>query len=423
MRKKILIVVPSMPYPINSGGRIIQFQINNRLSVKHDVSLMFPLRIQDKTLLDDFARTLPDIRMIPLNIEQTLFQMMAHLVRRTETFVNRILFNVGFWLRSTTSQDKLLRKETTLFRSRDHAIPSTFEEEFRSFVKDNNFDIVQIEFHQLIHFGKWIPDTSFKVFIYHEIRHIREMRELEIYSFKSRIFSNLYAGNMKYEITSLNHFNLICTLSENDKAVVENTNPSIVAIASPIAPACTPDGPEFYFNNTLVFLGGEDHLPNKEGVDWFLQNCFPLIKIKNNDIRFKIVGKWHAETIKHYTSKYSGLYFNGFVEDLGDAIRGCIFVVPIRIGSGIRMKIFDAVNSCIPFVTTTTGVEGLDFKHEKDCLIADSPEDFTNAILRILNDLSFARILAKEAKRTLSVKYNYEKLIQERLNIYDTYSI
>lgn len=66
-------------------------------------------------------------------------------------------------------------------------------------------------------------------------------------------------------------------------------------------------------------------------------------------------------------------------------------MVPIRIGSGMRMKILDAINSKSPLITTTKGVEGLNFINEEECLIADTPDAFANAIIRLLNDTNLQK--------------------------------
>lgn len=75
-------------------------------------------------------------------------------------------------------------------------------------------------------------------------------------------------------------------------------------------------------------------------------------------------------------SEYPELKLAGYVEDLGSFLKGSVAVVPIRIGSGMRMKILDAVLSKVPFVTTAKGVEGIDFKDGEDCLIVDDPAGF-----------------------------------------------
>lgn len=76
----------------------------------------------------------------------------------------------------------------------------------------------------------------------------------------------------------------------------------------------------------------------------------------------------------------------GYVEDLREYLNGSIVLVPIRIGSGMRMKILDAVSSMASFVTTTKGVEGIDLRHNEECLIADSATDFAAAVIRLEAD-------------------------------------
>ena len=108
----------------------------------------------------------------------------------------------------------------------------------------------------------------------------------------------------------------------------------------------------------------------------------------------------------------------GYVEDLHSFLNGSIVLVPIRIGSGMRMKILDAVSSKAPFVTTTKGVEGIDFRHEEEGLKADTASDFASAIIRLANDENLQIKLANHAIGRLHGLYNPQEMLERRLNIY-----
>ena len=155
------------------------------------------------------------------------------------------------------------------------------------------------------------------------------------------------------------------------------------------------------------------------GVTWFLDNVWSLILKENPNFTFKIIGKWDEKIKTEYQKKYRNLFFCGFVDNLAMVISECIMVIPILIGSGIRMKILESVNFYSPFVTTTVGVEGLDFINGKECIIADEPQAFATGVLKIATDKVLQHNLTKAAHEKLIEMYSPEASVQRRLNIYN----
>ena len=176
----------------------------------------------------------------------------------------------------------------------------------------------------------------------------------------------------------------------------------------------------YNFKNKLFFLGGDEHFPNKEGITWFLDNCWAKLNVENPGLTLHIIGNWSDESKTKY-SNHKNIIFLGFVDSLTDVLKDGIFIVPIRIGSGMRMKIIDAVLNGVPFVTTTIGVEGLNFENQIDCLIGDSYSDFSACIQTLIYNPNLAVQLVNNARETLFAKYSYERLITIRKDFYDSF--
>ena len=100
-------------------------------------------------------------------------------------------------------------------------------------------------------------------------------------------------------------------------------------------------------------------------------------------------------------------------------LKGSVAVVPIRIGSGMRMKILDAVLSKVPFVTTAKGVEGIDFKDGEDCLIVDDPAGFAEAVIALSSNPQLQRQLVTHAEDSLRQVYNPGQMQERRLAVYE----
>ena len=111
--------------------------------------------------------------------------------------------------------------------------------------------------------------------------------------------------------------------------------------------------------------------------------------------------------------------FTGYVDDLKAFLNGKISVVPVRIGSGMRIKILDAIHSMSPFITTAKGVEGQDFRDREECLICESAEDFASAMISLATDADLQKRLAAGALDKLGALYDKETLLKKRALVYE----
>ena len=182
-----------------------------------------------------------------------------------------------------------------------------------------------------------------------------------------------------------------------------------------MSPACinSPTLPYKPWTGKLVFVGGYSHIPNQEGIVWLLHAVLPLV---HEPVSFEIIGKgWQNLSITKGAVPVSCL---GFVEHLEDKAYGSIMVVPILSGSGMRMKILEGAALSMPIITTTVGVEGLEFKHGESCLIADTPQEFADAINLLCQDASLREKLAHNAQAVYTKKYSAIQLLKTREHIY-----
>ena len=93
--------------------------------------------------------------------------------------------------------------------------------------------------------------------------------------------------------------------------------------------------------------------------------------------------------------------------------------MPIRIGSGMRMKILDGIIAHAPIITTTKGVEGLNFRNESECIISDTPQEFANSITHLLSNPDLQERLATQANKQLFAQYDQNRMLERRLNLYN----
>ena len=110
-------------------------------------------------------------------------------------------------------------------------------------------------------------------------------------------------------------------------------------------------------------------------MQWFISEIIPILHKKGFRFTLDIIGSWNSYDLKA-AEAFEEIRMTGFIPDLAAHISGSIALIPIRIGSGMRMKALDAVAAQVPIITTTKGIEGIDLRNEEECLIADSPEAF-----------------------------------------------
>jgi len=148
---------------------------------------------------------------------------------------------------------------------------------------------------------------------------------------------------------------------------------------------------------------------------WFYKNVFPLIKKKISDIKFFVVGKEAPQELVNLSRKDSHLKLVGYVRNLGNYLnKASVFVAPLRSGSGIRIKILTALSNGLPVVSTTKGAEGIVGKNREGIILANGPEKFAQAIIKIIKDKNLAKKLSYEGidfiKNNFSVKKSAEVL-------------
>lgn len=160
---------------------------------------------------------------------------------------------------------------------------------------------------------------------------------------------------------------------------------------------------------TLVFTGLMNYYPNNHAVLYFLDEIFPLILEKAPDAVFYVVGANPSNDIRARASK--NVVITGYVDDVRPYVaRSMVTVIPIQIGGGTRLKALESMAMKRPIVSTTIGCEGLHANHEESVLLADTPQDFANAVLRIFEDGDLACRLTEEAYRRVCDGYGWNAI-------------
>ena len=170
--------------------------------------------------------------------------------------------------------------------------------------------------------------------------------------------------------------------------------------------------------NSLFHIGSMDWIPNLEGVNWFLEKVWPKVLNEVPQARMYLAGRKMPQTLMN--TEYRNVSIVGEVPDAMYFIESKkINIVPLLSGSGIRVKIIEAMSVGKTVISTTIGAEGIEYTDGKNILIADTPDEFVMQIKRCVADDEFCAEIGKNAYDLVANNYNNELLTQKLLTFYN----
>lgn len=277
-----------------------------------------------------------------------------------------------------------------------------------------HIDIVQCEMLETIGLVDSLPNTVKKVFVHHELGFVKYRLLCESKGLTALFFKQLETFKNN-EIQSLNKYDLVFTLSSTDTAKLKEAGlktPVLTSFAIVNPPAISTNACENPFE--LTFVGPSFHYPNVIGIKWFLENCWNELQRRDPRYHLRIIGQWRPSISNEILSHYSGVQFLGFVPDLFQCLRDTIMIVPITIGSGIRMKILEAASMGVPYVSTSVGAEGIPVTSGIHCFISDNSRDFIDCIQK-LQDSTLRNAFIQNSHQMITENYSVEALRNNRI--------
>jgi len=170
--------------------------------------------------------------------------------------------------------------------------------------------------------------------------------------------------------------------------------------------------------HNMVFTGSMDWLPNDDAIRYFMREIMPVIKQKVPDATLTVVGRNPTPAVVELGKRDPSLIITGRVDDVRPYIESsAAYVVPLRIGGGTRLKIFEAMAMEKAVISTTVGAEGLPLSDGVELLLADEPAAFADAVVSVLNDRSYASELGQRAASIVRKKYGWRQVTDTFVSI------
>ena len=217
---------------------------------------------------------------------------------------------------------------------------------------------------------------------------------------------------LRFEGDAIRRFDLVLAVSDADGRTFDRLYPD--ALRTPVHVVQTGVETDYFVPSDaargrahLVFTGSMDWLPNEDGMTYFCREILPRIRQSEPDVTLAIVGRSPTPAVMKL-AELPGVEVTGRVDDVRPYIaRASVYVVPLRIGGGTRLKIFEAMSMATAVVSTTVGAEGLPVTRGHDIVIADEPARFAQSVVHLIRDEAARRTLETAARQLVVGRYDW----------------
>lgn len=390
----IVFITTQLPYPANSGGVIKTYRLLKFLSIHYKIDLLYLIKGDDFSYQKELS---------------------------TKIQFNSIL---GFKCNDKRSIENLLK---SYFKG----IPLNF---VRNYSKELIFQLNQkLESTQAIWFDhyevtQFIP-SNFKgkiVFHTHNAEFLlwRRFAENEPNFFKKAAIKIESERIKKVEKLTIQQSDLVFASPNDIEAFKREVDiKANYAETFHLGEEEFLGFPELEFSkaeNRIMFIGTLSWEPNINGIVWFINEVWPLVKKAKPETKLTIIGKNPSERIIKASKSDFNIEITGFVENLENYYAiSKVHIVPLKFGSGIKVKLLNALYRGIPTVTTSIGAEGLGLTNLKDCFIEDNPQNFAQKIVTLLENENIWNEM-KIQSRIVGKKYTWDKLLSSMKNSFES---
>lgn len=304
-----------------------------------------------------------------------------------------------------------------------------FSEKLVSLLQAEEYDVVQLETLYLSPYVDLIKKNS-KALVTMRAHNV----EFEIWErltqnttfLPKKIYLNYLTKKLKrFEIDNLNNYDYLIPVSNKDLSKFKTLGYMNGAMSSPIgletkrylkSPSTPKVKDEKTFN--LCFIGALDWMPNAEGLNWFLENVWDTLLKESDQYHLYVAGRNTPDSLMNLSKK--NVHILGEVDDAIDFISDCdAMIVPLFSGSGTRVKILEGMALGKIVLTTTLGLEGIEAKHNKEIIVADTPSEFEESIHTCRENKNLSQSIGRNARQFVVDYYDNKKNAEILLQTYE----
>ena len=264
---------------------------------------------------------------------------------------------------------------------------------------------------------RWGQGTVPVLLFEHNVEYLiwKRLADLETTPWRRALLEMEWRKVRACEAEACRRATLTIAVSDDDRDRLQDLDADIQAVSIPTGVDTTffTPLPNAEVPGRLVFSGSMDWHPNEDAVCYFVDEILPRIRAEVPDASFTIVGRNPGARVKALAD-CPGIAVTGTLDDVRPAIaEGSVYVVPLRAGSGTRIKIFEALAMGKAVVSTRVGAEGLGLESGRQFLAADTPHDFAHAVVRLLRDPMRRHALGHAGRALVEANYSWSKVARQ----------
>jgi glycosyltransferase involved in cell wall biosynthesis len=376
---KVLVVSAHLPFPPRWGFGTRVYQLMRQIASRHDATLLCYAAPGDE------------------NVERLRQEFPVEVVHRPK--------------------QRVLRKRASQLRSLASRVPydvwTTHSREMQGVIDrlcaEHGFEIVQLE-STLLELFRFPPESQI-VLDEHNVDYevYARMHETERSPLRRAFYRSQERRFVRFEQRSWQRVAAVVATSEREAEIMRRHAPDTLVTAVPngvdveyFRPDSAPVEP-----GTLVFNGVLDYRPNLDGVNFLVDEVLPLVREHRPDVKVSVVGRGSESAVEALRRR--GVDATGEVPDVRPYLQGAeVVVVPIRMGSGTRLKVVEGLALGKPVVSTTLGCEGVNVRDGEHLLIGDTAEVFALQILHLFEHPEVGEALGRAGRELTEREYSWD---------------
>jgi polysaccharide biosynthesis protein PslH len=396
---KLLFLTPQLPYPPEQGTSIRNYHLIAELAKRHRITLLTFLEP------DQNAESLGPLRQIAEHLEIVPAPPRSKGQRLRQLLTSR---------RPDMSW-RLWSPE--------------LEERLKLLLKNNSFDVVQIEGIEMASYASAVAAGAAQpllVYDDHNAEYLLQKRAFLTDAGNPRrwiaaMYSFIQWRRLRtYERAMCLRADRVITCSAADAGAIRelDTRLKVTVISNGVDLASHAAYQGEVRPHDLVFTGKMDFRPNIDAMLWFCQAVLPLIQARKPGVSLAIVGQRPHNRLESLRS-LPAVTITGHVPDVRPFIAGAqVYIAPLRVGGGTRLKLLQAMAMGKAIVSTTLGAEGLDIQDGREMLLADRADEFASAVLSLMEQPEERRRLGEVARQKAQRSYGWDALVPQMEALY-----
>ncbi|MBM3149065.1 MAG: glycosyltransferase, partial [Chloroflexi bacterium] len=302
----------------------------------------------------------------------------------------------------------------------DHFHTSHSLEQARQHLCNDGYDVVVADEMCMTPYAELAPDLP-RVVSRQKVDHVhyRESATARPWGLE-KVLDLVEATKLqRYEQAKMPLYQACLACSEKDAQLIRRDAPEVLMVVIPNGVDLSTFVPSRHLKSrcpTLLYVGAMDYYPNIDAVRFFFRTMYEPLRQAVVNLRVQVVGHTPPPEIRQL-AELPGVEVTGSVPDVRPYYeQATVFIVPLRLGGGTRLKIVEAMAMGLPVVSTTIGAEGLDVRPGENILIADDAASFTNSVLRLLRDPDLRDRIA-EGGQVLAHRYDWTILTRPYVDL------